>query len=238
VGEINDRRARKKAQTREQIRTVAHRLFADVSFTAVTIADIAREADVAVQTVFNHFATKEELFFDGRTPWVEGPAAAVRTREPSVPPLVALRGYLVETVRGLVASHTEAERRRYVATLEASESLRVHERELVHAAGLRLRDALREAWTAQPDVPGTPTNPSTAAALVAAVWLAAARTIVLEQRPGLTEGACPDKTAADVMDLTDRVLSQLEVGVALVHGGGHAARADTGWPEHTVRRAS
>jgi len=83
VGEINDRRARKKAQTREQIRTVAHRLFADVSFTAVTIADIAREADVAVQTVFNHFATKEELFFDGRTPWVEGPAAAVRTRRPS-----------------------------------------------------------------------------------------------------------------------------------------------------------
>ena len=63
-----DRRARKKAQTRELIRTVAHRLFAERGFDAVTIADIAREADVAVQTVFNHFATKEELFFDGPGP--------------------------------------------------------------------------------------------------------------------------------------------------------------------------
>jgi AcrR family transcriptional regulator len=239
VGEIGDRRARKKAQTRDQIRTVAHRLFADVSFTAVTIADIAREADVAVQTVFNHFATKEELFFDGRTPWVEGPAAAVRTREPSVPPLAALRGYLVETVRGLVASHTQSERRCYVATLQASEELRVHERELVHAAELRLRDALSDAWTAHPDAAGTPTDPATAAALVAAVWLAAARTLVLEQRPGLTDGACPEKAAVDVMDLADRVLSQLETGMAVVHGGLHRpSGADTGWPEHTVRRAS
>jgi AcrR family transcriptional regulator len=238
VGDISDRRARKKAQTRDQIRTVAHRLFAEHGFTGVTIADVARGADVAVQTVFNHFATKEELFFDGRTPWVEGPAASVRTREPSVAPLVALRAYLVETVRGLVASHTVTARRRYLETLEASESLRVHERELVHAAELRLRDALCEAWAEQTDIPGTPADPQTAAALVAAVWLAAARTMVLEQRPVLSDGACPDKTAVDVMELADRVLSQLEAGVALVHG--RAARtpaADTGWPEHTIRRA-
>ena len=43
----------------------------------VTLTDVAREADVAVQTVFNHFATKEDLFFDGRAPWVDGLAAAV-----------------------------------------------------------------------------------------------------------------------------------------------------------------
>jgi AcrR family transcriptional regulator len=235
---MSDRRARKKAQTREQIRNVAHRLFAEHGFTGVTIADIARQADVAVQTVFNHFATKEELFFDGRTPWVEGPAEAVRTRERSVPPLVALRGYLVETVRTLVASHSADARRRYVATLEASESLRAHERGLVHAAELRLRDALCEAWAEQTDVPGTPADPPTAAALVAAVWLAAAHTMVLEQRPVLTDGACPDKTAVVVMDLADRVLSQLEAGVALVHGrAAHAPGADTGWPEHSIRRA-
>jgi AcrR family transcriptional regulator len=237
VSEILDRRARKKAQTRELIRSVAHGLFAEHGFNGVTIADIAGEADVAVQTVFNHFATKEELFFDGRTPWVEGPAAAVRTREPSVPPLVALRAYLVETVRGLVASHTAAERRRYVATLEASGPLRVQERELVHAAELRLRDALCEAWESEIDVPGTPADPATAAALVAAVWLAAARTMVLEQRPVLTDGACPEKTAVDAMNLADRVLGQLEIGVALVHGRTSAAGADTGWPQGTLRRA-
>ena len=50
-------------------------MFAERGFEAVTIADVARGADVAVQTVFNHFATKEELFFDGRADWVDGAAA-------------------------------------------------------------------------------------------------------------------------------------------------------------------
>jgi AcrR family transcriptional regulator len=77
-----DRRAQKKAQTRELVRTTAHRLFASRGFDQVTIADVAREAEVAVQTVFNHFATKEELFFDGRAPWVDGVANAVLDRAP------------------------------------------------------------------------------------------------------------------------------------------------------------
>jgi len=239
VSELSDRRARKKAQTRELIREVAHRLFAQRGFDVVTIVDIAREADVAVQTVFNHFATKEELFFSGRTPWVTGPAAAVRSREPSVPPLCALRAYLLEAVHELIASHAAAERRCYVATLEASEALRVQERELVHTAEFSLRDALLEAWTADPDAPGTPVDPRTAAALVAAVWLAATRTLVVEQRPELTDGADPEKKAADVMDLADRVLSQLQAGVSLVHGRPEPApaRTDNGWPRTPARRA-
>jgi hypothetical protein len=72
VGEVSDRRARKKAQTREHVRRTAQQLFAERGFDAVTIADIAAAADVAVQTVFNHFATKEELFFYDRTPWRDG----------------------------------------------------------------------------------------------------------------------------------------------------------------------
>src|ERR1700712_1873599 len=95
---MSDRRASKKAQTREAVRAVAHGLFAERGFDAVTIADVARVADVAVQTVFNHFATKEDLFFDGRIPWVEGPARAVRSRPAGVAPLTALRGYIVDLV--------------------------------------------------------------------------------------------------------------------------------------------
>src|SRR3954466_13771955 len=97
VGEISDRRARKKLKTRTEIRTAAQRLFDERGFDAVTIADVAAEADVAVQTVFNHFATKEELFFDGRVRWVEGAAAAVRGRAPADPPLAALHRYIVGT---------------------------------------------------------------------------------------------------------------------------------------------
>ncbi len=235
MSELLDRRARKKAATREHIRSVAHRLFAQRGFDVVTIADIARQADVAVQTVFNHFVTKEELFFDGRTPWVTGPAQAVRDRDPSVPPLTALRAHVVESVRRLIASHTAPQRRCYVATLEASPSLRMQERELVHQAEVTLRDALFEAWSTDPDVPGRPEDPATAAALVAAVWLGAARTLVVAQRPLLSAGADPERTAAGIVELADRMLAQLEQVVALVHGG--PPLADTGWPESAVRRA-
>src|SRR4051812_17988002 len=134
VGELLDRRARKKAQTRQHIRSVAQRLFDEQGYDAVTIADVARVADVAVQTVFNHFATKEELFFDERTPWVDTLAASVRRRDRSVAPLAALRAHLVDMVADLVGSHRCPDRRRYLATLEASDALRAYERELVHEA--------------------------------------------------------------------------------------------------------
>src|SRR5215218_3583552 len=93
-----DRRARKKARTRTLIRETAQRLFAERGFEGVTIADIAAAADVAVQTVFNHFPTKEDLFFDGHTPWVEGAAEAVRSRPPGTAPLDAPHAHLVERV--------------------------------------------------------------------------------------------------------------------------------------------
>jgi AcrR family transcriptional regulator len=231
-----DRRARKKAQTRELIRNTARRMFAADGFENVTIADIAAEADVAVQTVFNHFATKEELFFDGRTPWVTGLAAAIRDREPSVPALSALRTALVELVHRLVASHTEPERRCYVATLEASEGLRVQERELVHAAEVNLNEALLEAWSADIDAPGTPADPGMAAPLVAATWMAAARTLVIGRRPALNQGADPEQTAADARDMADQLFAEFEATV-LHSFTTPAPGADTGRPRSEIRRA-
>jgi AcrR family transcriptional regulator len=236
VGELSDRRARKKAQTRELIRSVAQRMFDERGFEAVTIADIAHESDVAVQTVFNHFATKEELFFDGRTPWVDGPADAVRARMSPVAPLTALRAYLVDTVSELVGSHRCPNRRRYIATLEASDSLRAYERELVHATEVKLRDALLEAWAS--DETTSPPDPASAAPVIAAIWVAASRTLVVNQRPRLGDGADPDLAAADVMDMAQRVLAQLELGANAVHGRTSLTsgpRADNGWPQPALR---
>jgi AcrR family transcriptional regulator len=237
VGELTDRRARKKAQTRELIRSVAQRLFNENGFEAVTIADIAQKCDVAVQTVFNHFATKEELFFADRAGWVDGPAEAVRARQSSVPPLTALRGYFVDLVAERVGAHRCPDRRRTVATLEASDSLRAHERLLMHEAELKLRDALLETWASE-DV-ASPPDPQSAALMIAAVWVAAVGSLVLGQRPQLTAGADPGATAAAAMDLADRVLRQLELGANAVHGRAATVPtppADTGWP-HAVLRA-
>jgi AcrR family transcriptional regulator len=238
VSELLDRRARKKAQTREQIRGIAHRLFAERGFDNVPIADIARDADVAVQTVFNHFATKEELFFDGRVPWVDGPAAAVRSRNPSVPPLTALRSYLIDLIGSLVASMGTAERRCYIATVEASETLRAHERELVFETERRLAAALTEAWSdpTAPDSQPAPKDPATAAALTAAVWLSAGRVLVVEQRPRIGAGSCPQELAARVEALAAGVLGQFESTAVLTDAAPAVERhTHTGWPPAAQR---
>jgi len=237
VSELLDRRARKKAQTREQIRRIAHRLFDERGFNAVTIADVAKQADVAVQTVFNHFATKEELFFDGRVDWVDGPAEAVRSRAASVPPLTALREYLVELAGSLVSSLAHEERRRFTVTLLASDTLRAHERELIFEAERRLSAALTEAWTDGTVAGGLPlpADPGLAGALTAAIWCSSVRALVQEQRPRLTSGvACPEELAQAVETLTSGLLAQLQSNAPLTEASsGHTGSPVTtgnGWP--------
>jgi AcrR family transcriptional regulator len=230
-----DRRAQKKAQTREQIRWIAHRLFDERGFEAVTIADVARQADVAVQTVFNHFATKEELFFDGRATWVDGPAQAVRSRAASVPPLTALREYLVELAAWLVGSLAAEERSRYTATLLASASLQVHERELIFETERRLAAALFEAWTeGNDDRHPVPADPLTAASLTAAIWCSAVRVLVQDQRPRFAAGECPRQLSAAVEKLVADLLASLELSASVTDEvlapTGSVPTTRTGWP--------
>ncbi len=57
-------RERKKRQTRQHLSDVATGLFLERGFDAVTIAEIAHAADVSVNTVYNYFPAKEDLFLD------------------------------------------------------------------------------------------------------------------------------------------------------------------------------
>ena len=216
---------------------MAQDLFAERGFDEVTIADIAKRAEVAVQTVFNHFTTKEELFFDGRTPWVDGPARAVRDRDASVPPLVALRAYLVEEIGRLLHSFVSPERQSYLATVNASELLRAQERELVHEAERRLGEALVEAWTADGAV-DVPADPVTAAPITAAVWLSAARVMLVEQRPVLQAGIEPEQAAQATMTFADRLLSQMEACLGMISGlPSELPRPESASPRSVARQA-
>src|SRR3954462_11861579 len=135
---MGGRRELRKARTRAEVRATAQRPFAERGFDAVTIADVAAAADVAVQTVFNHFETKEALFFDGRTPWVESAAAAVTEREPGTDPVAALHRFLTADVAALLALESRPDNRSYLEALHRSPSLQARERTLVEQAGERI----------------------------------------------------------------------------------------------------
>src|SRR3954467_1758083 len=117
---MGGRRELRKAQTRAGVRATAQRLFAGRGFAGVTIADVAAAADVAVQTVFNHFETKEALFFDGRTPWVHRAGSAVTDRRPGSDPVAALHAYLEAELTELVELESRPENRGYLEALRCS----------------------------------------------------------------------------------------------------------------------
>jgi AcrR family transcriptional regulator len=73
-------RARKKARTRDLIAETARRLFEERGFDAVTVAEVAREAQVAEKTVFNYFPAKEDLFYSRLEQFEEELLTAIRER--------------------------------------------------------------------------------------------------------------------------------------------------------------
>ncbi|KAB8164555.1 TetR family transcriptional regulator [Streptomyces sp. 3MP-14] len=75
-------RERKKRQTRQHISDVATGLFLERGFDAVTVAEVAEAAEVSVNTVYNYFPAKEDLFFDREDEIVDRPSARVRQRRP------------------------------------------------------------------------------------------------------------------------------------------------------------
>jgi AcrR family transcriptional regulator len=75
-------RERKKRQTREVIAATAMALFQARGFDDVTIADIARAADVSEKTIFNYFRAKEDLVFHEGGDWRATLIQAIRERAP------------------------------------------------------------------------------------------------------------------------------------------------------------
>jgi AcrR family transcriptional regulator len=73
-------RERKKQQTRQRISDIATGLFLERGFDAVTVAEIAEVAEVSVNTVYNYFPSKEDLFFDREEEMVDRPSRLVRER--------------------------------------------------------------------------------------------------------------------------------------------------------------
>src|ERR1700677_904006 len=91
----------KKARTHQLIADVAARLFAERGYEHVTVTDVAREAEVAEQTVYNYFPTKEHLVTDREEQIQDGLGDLIRSRPPGIPPAAAIRGAVLESVAGI-----------------------------------------------------------------------------------------------------------------------------------------
>jgi AcrR family transcriptional regulator len=100
-------RQRKKRAAREAIAATARRLFAERGFDAVTVAEIAAATDVSEKTVFNHFATKEDLAFAGREEGIAQFVAAIAERPPGSSVLDVFRAMTHTVLDVLVAGGDE-----------------------------------------------------------------------------------------------------------------------------------
>jgi len=91
----------KKARTRRLIADTAARLFAERGYERVAVSDVAREAEVAEQTVYNYFPTKEQLIIDREQQVQDRLCELIRSRPPAVTPPAAIRGFVLEAVAGI-----------------------------------------------------------------------------------------------------------------------------------------
>jgi AcrR family transcriptional regulator len=86
----------KKARTRRLIADTAARLFAERGYERVAVSDVAREAEVAEQTVYNYFPTKERLVTDREQQVQDRLCDLIRSRPPTITPAAAIRDFVLE----------------------------------------------------------------------------------------------------------------------------------------------
>ncbi len=108
-------RERKKQLTRQQIAEAARQLFGERGFEAVTVAEIARAADVSTQTVFNYFPTKEDLVYWRLESFEDELLSTIRDR-PAGDSALAAFGRFVRAPRGMLGDY-DAEAREALAAL-------------------------------------------------------------------------------------------------------------------------
>jgi AcrR family transcriptional regulator len=96
-------RERKKQQTRRLLGDTARQLFAERGFDRVSVAEVAREADVSEATVFNYFPTKEDLVYSGLEVFEDEMLDAVRSR-PSGESVLNAFGRFILKPRGFLGA--------------------------------------------------------------------------------------------------------------------------------------
>jgi AcrR family transcriptional regulator len=144
-------RERKKEQTRQLIAETARRLFVERGFAQVTVGQIARAADVAEQTVYNYFPTKEDLVYWRLESFEEELLAAIRERAPGESVLAAFWQWMLRP-HGLLDGQPVAEGLAAIGrVISESPALRVREQQVFERYTDSLAGLLASETGAEPD---------------------------------------------------------------------------------------
>jgi AcrR family transcriptional regulator len=137
-------RERKKQRTRELIAETALELFLERGFEAVTVAAIAREADVDTKTVYNYFPSKPDLLYHRLEELERAMVEAVRERETGVSILGAFGQFVLDR-QGVLGQADASERLRAITrTILDSPALLAHEEQVFARFTATLAAAIAE----------------------------------------------------------------------------------------------
>ncbi|MGW5259797.1 TetR/AcrR family transcriptional regulator [Microbispora sp. NPDC004025] len=199
-------RERKKRETRQRIADIAMGLFLQRGFDNVTVAEVARAADVSVNTVFNYFRTKEDLFLDRGEETEDLLARAVRERRAGETAVGAVRRDFFEAL--------DAGDWRYgmsegldLFTQRVRESTSLQSR--VHILDVNREERLARTLAEDADAEPDDLTPWLVAAQICAVVRALTRHFAMRQMAGED----PALIRADIRNHADRAFDLLERGI-------------------------
>lgn len=207
-------RERKKQRTRQLIAEAAQRLFAERGFDEVTVAEVARAAEVSEGTVFNYFPTKEELFYGGMEAFEARLVDAVRNRPPGEPVLDAFRRVVLEGTERLASDEAAATIGRAARIIGASRALQAREREIVARYTRELAELLASESGVSPD--------DVEPLAVAGALMAVQRALVAHVHSRVLAGSRGRALADETRRQGERAFARLERGLA----GYGSRRAD------------
>jgi AcrR family transcriptional regulator len=198
-------RERKKQQTRQAIGEAAQRLFVERGFDAVTVAEVARAADVSEGTVFNYFPTKEDLFYGQMEVFEAALVDSVRERPAGEPVLTSFRRFVLDGTRRLAADEVADLIAQATRVISASPALQAREQEIVGAHTRSLAALIAEETRAGPDDAESLT--------VANALMGAQRALVEHVRAKVVAGLRGPKLAAEAKSQGKRAFARLERGL-------------------------
>jgi AcrR family transcriptional regulator len=213
-------RERKKQRTRQLIADTARRLFAERGFEQVTVADIAREAEVAQATVFNYFPTKEDLFYSRLEAFEAEMLSAIRDRAPGQSALDAFGAFLLGQDGVLARDAPDEQIRTITRIITESPALLARERQVFDRYAEALAALLAEETGAKPG--------DVVARVVANTLIGLHGALIDHVRRQAQAGAPAARIRRDVRAGARRAIAQLEQGLAGYGKAGGEPAAPSG----------